>query len=252
MINIKKIFILSIFIIFISAEAKPKLVLSMIVYNEANKYITKVLESTRDYIDAAVILDDCSTDNTIQVIEDVLKGIPCRIVKHSKSIFCHESNARKEAWEEALKENPDWVLILDADQMFEVKFKDHIEPLLNQNDCDVLCFRLYDFWDEKHYRDDPAWSAHHYYKPFIVRAIKNFNWQWIERERHCPPFPANINKLRFGNSSLRVKHYGWAKLEDRIHKYNRYYTMDPEVKYGWREQYDSILDANPHLIEWIE
>ena len=53
-----------------------------------------------------------------------------------------------------------------------------------------------------------------------------------------------------GELGLRLKHYGWAKAEDRRAKYLRYQQLDPECKFGWREQYESILDENSNLVAW--
>jgi hypothetical protein len=50
-----------------------------------------------------------------------------------------------------------------------------------------------------------------------------------------------------------VKHYGWAVSPEELrHKYSRYLELDPEGRWGSLEQYQSILDERPHLIEWKE
>ncbi|MFE6078574.1 hypothetical protein ACFVQB_29420 [Paenibacillus sp. NPDC057886] len=49
-----------------------------------------------------------------------------------------------------------------------------------------------------------------------------------------------------------MKYYGWARAEDRIRKYERYQALDPDARYGWKEQYESILDAEPRLLQWSE
>ena len=53
-------------------------------------------------------------------------------------------------------------------------------------------------------------------------------------------------------TTLRPKHYGWSREEDRINKYNRYMNLDPNGEFGSLEQYKSILDENPNLIKWEE
>ena len=62
----------------------------------------------------------------------------------------------------------------------------------------------------------------------------------------------NCNNLAYSISDLRLKHYGWSRLEDRIEKYNRYMTLDPNGRYGILNQYNSILDHNPNLKKWEE
>lgn len=51
---------------------------------------------------------------------------------------------------------------------------------------------------------------------------------------------------------MKIKHYGWARPEDRIKKYQRNMMYDPEGKYNPREQYESILDPNPNLVKWVD
>ncbi len=239
----------------LESSKKPRITLAMCVKNEADKYLRRVLESAREYIDEAVIIDDASTDSTPAICLDILKDIPVHIIRNVESKFSHEIDLRRQMWSEVVKTDPDWILVLDADQIFEDKFKDEIQYLINRDDVDVINFRLYDFWDEEHYREDPYWEAHKRYKTFMVRYKKDFNYVWADNQmtpQHCGSFPANVLTLPGGYSQLRVKHYGWAKHEDRVAKRKRYAQLDPDGKYGSIEQYDSALDENPNLVKWVE
>lgn len=233
-------------------KISPKLTLSMIVHNESDKYLRRVLESAKPYITNAVIIDDASTDNTAEVCEEVLKGIPLHLVKNKKSLFANEIELRKLQFEETIKTNPEWILVLDADEIFEDKFKDEIPNLLSQKDVDVYYFKLFDFWNEEHYRDDEYWSAHHHYRPFLIRYKPDIEYIWKETAQHCGRFPLNIYNMAHKLSELRLKHFGWAKKENRVAKYARYQQLDPDARYGWKEQYESILDEQPNLIKWVE
>lgn len=229
-----------------------KITLSMIVRNEANRYLRKVLEHAAAYIDEAIIIDDASEDNTVQICRKVFKDIPVKIVKREHSLFSTEYKLRQQQWDETVKRNPDWILILDADEMFENRAIEEIPLLTKQSEYDVFYFRLYDFWSENHYREDSLWKAHLTYRPLLVRYCPGFNYRWQERPLHCGRFPSNVIELRGALSQLRVKHLGWAKLVDREAKYKRYMELDPEGKYGVLEQYRSILDPAPNLIRWEE
>ena len=238
---------------FISIDARnPKLVFSMIMRNEAGRKLRECLESVKDFIDEAVIIDDNSTDNSIEVAQEVLKNVPHRIIRNDRSKFSNEIELRKQQWDEAIKSNPDWIMNIDADHVWENDMRNEIHKLINQSQIDVWCFRLYDFWNEDYYRDDAIWCAHNTYRSFLVRYKKDFNYTWRETPQHCGHFPKNIYELPAGASAMRLKHYGWAKQEDRIAKYYRYLQLDPGCKYGWQAQYDSVLDANPNLTKWIE
>lgn len=225
----------------------------MIVRNEADRYLRCVLEKARPYVDEAVIIDDASEDRTPEICQELLQGVRLHLIKNCVSKFGNEVSLRKQQWEETIKTNPEWILNLDADEMFENRFRHDVKKLVDAPGVDAWFFRLYDFWSETHYRSDRFWCAHHYYKwPFLIRYQKQSEpFRWAETAQHCGRFPI----LPFHSprkSNLRVKHYGWAREADRQAKYDRYKKLDPNARYGWKEQYESILDPHPNLVAWLE
>ncbi|WP_042170939.1 glycosyltransferase [Paenibacillus gorillae] len=234
------------------SSIKPRLTLSMVVRNEADRYLREALGRHRRYIQDAVIIDDGSTDGTVEVIQEMLQGLPVRLIRNETSKFSNEITLRKQQWEETLAVKPDWILNLDADEWFEDRFERELESLLSQKDVRVYCFRLYDFWSPTAYRDDQYWSAHHHFRPFLLRYEPELAYRWRETPQHCGRFPENIFELPNGLSELRLKHFGWASAVHRQEKLDRYMQLDPEAKYGWKEQYMSILDPSPGLVEWQE
>ncbi len=230
---------------------KPRITLSMIIQNEANRYLRKVLEKAKEYITNAVIIDDASTDNSAKECLKVLKGIPLHLIVNTKSKFSNEVALRKQQWAETIKTNPEWILILDADELFEDRFIDEVYDLITSKDVDTYAFRLFDFWDENHYRNDQYWQAHLKYFPFLIRYNPKIEYHFKEQALHCGRFPYIVTQMRVKTSDLRIKHFGWAKQEDRLSKYLRYNKLDPEEKYNWKS-HESILDKNPNLIKWEE
>lgn len=234
------------------ADAKPqKITLAMLVRNESGRHLERVLKQATEYIDHAVILDDASDDNTPLLCQEILQGIPLTLHSNKEPLFHNEILLRKQLWEMAISTQPEWIIILDADEMFEEKAPQQLRKLLRQSsNIDYYSFRLFDMWTETHYRDDLLWQAHKWYRPFIVRYIPEFQAKWQETPQHCGRFPKNIIELRGGTSPLRLKHLGWLRPQDRLKKYYRYKQLDPHGTYGNLEQYQSILDPNPTLIAW--
>ena len=222
----------------------------MIVKNEEGRYLKQMLSSLKEHIDEAVIIDDGSSDNTINICKEILKDLPLHIIPNEKSMFGGESELRKKQWSETIKTNPDWILNLDADEILEDGFWDDAQKLIDDQNYDFYCFRLYDMWNETYYREDKYWNAHSIYRPFLMRYQPNFNYTWNETPQHCGRFPINTFSFPKATSEFRVKHLGWATQEDRIEKYKRYQLLDPDAIYGIKEQYDSIMDTIPNLIKW--
>lgn len=235
-----------------AAARRPKLTLTMIVKNEGSRFLRQVLQEHRKYIDEAVIIDDGSTDNTADICREVLQGIPLHLIRNNVSRFSNESELRQQQWEAVLQTNPEWILSLDADEIFEAGFPEEVDALLRTDNCDLFCFRLYDFWDDTHYREDMYWRSHQSYRPFLLRYREDFTYLWNDLPQHCGRLPENIFELSHQLSNLRLKHLGWSKPEYRLEKYLRYMLLDPDGQYGWKEQYLSILDQHPHLMPWSE
>ncbi|MGL5153260.1 MAG: glycosyltransferase family 2 protein [Clostridium sp.] len=232
---------------------KNGITLSMVVKNEEGRYLEQVLEQNKKYIQNAVIIDDGSTDKTIQIVKDILGDKNLTLIENPKSLFNNEINLRKLQWNKTIKTNPDWILSVDADELFENSFEEGVLDLINSDPwVDGYAFRLYDMWDMEHYRQDDFWKAHSIYRTFLIRYQKNFNYRWLENPVHCGRLPYNINQMPANSCKYRIKHFGWAKAEDRLKKHARYMKHDPEGKYGDMNQYKSILDPNPRVIKWVE
>lgn len=231
-------------------EQGNRVTLSMIVKNEEGRYLEQVLNSLKDHIDEAVIVDDGSSDNTVSICKEIFKGIPLHIIQNGKSMFASEVELRKQQWNETIATNPDWILNLDADEMIEDGFWDKAQELLDHSACDIYCFRLYDMWNATHYRESEYWNAHVFYKPFLMRYQRDFRYAWNETAQHCGRFPMNTFAFPKRTSEFRVKHFGWATPEDRASKQLRYQILDPDAIYGIKEQYDSIMDTAPNLVKW--
>ncbi len=229
---------------------KPRITLSMIIKNEEKKYLEKVMRNHREYIDAAVIIDDGSTDNSVAMCKEILGNIPLTIISNCESKFSNEITLRKQQWEKTIETNPDWILNMDADEMFEEGVATQLKALTDQKDFDLYSFRIYDMWDERNYREDEQWKSHQLYRPFLLRYKTDFTYKWKEQRQHCGRYPENIFQLPNSISHLRIKHLGWSTADLRTEKYNRYKKLDPEALYGKREQYESILDPNPKLVKW--
>lgn len=227
-----------------------KITLSMIVRNEEGRFLEQVLTNAMKYVDEVMILDDASTDNTVALCERILKDFPHKIVVNSESMFHKEGYLRKKQWDETVKMNPDWILFLDADEVLEDRMQEMVPHLVNNDFVDLFCFKLYDMWNETHYRSDAYWNAHTRYMPFLLRYQPKFKYQFDVNDQNCNRMPTNVFRQDYANVDIRVKRYGWSREEDRKENYERYMKLDPDGKSGNLAQYQSIMDESPNLVRF--
>lgn len=232
-----------------------KLVAGMLVKNEANRFLGQVIDAISIFADELVVLDDQSSDNTVQVVLN-RTTIPTFIhyVRPEDGVsFANEVTLRKMLYAKVLLRRPDWLIIIDADEVYHPASREAFQALMSRTDVDIWGFRLYDMWDANHYRSDRLWLAHEIHTYMMMRVMPEFVPRWLEIPQHCGRLPDNYRSLRLqGTDQIRIKHYGWTRPEDRVKKYERNMSHDAEGKYGVWEAYQSILDPTPHLVKWVD
>lgn len=230
--------------------SQPHVTLSMVVRNETGRYLERALRHHRDAIDAAVIIDDASDDDTVKLIRECLQGVPLKIVSNERSIFKNEVELRAKQWRETISTQPDWILNLDADEILDDGCVKAIRGIAGQTDFRYVGFPLFDMWDQHHYRDDELWAAHKKSWGLMFRYTPFFKYKWKDARQHCGRYPSNLNFFGLDSVDLRVRHMGWSRESDRLEKFKRYGELDPDGQYGSMAQYRSILDSAPHLVPW--
>lgn len=218
----------------------------ILVRNESERWLEQVLSQMRSVCDKLYALDDASTDDTPKIC-----GKYCDAVAIGwKSLWgTNELIRRKQLWSiaESMANDGDWILCLDADEtMPAIELLPELLTVVENTGCDCAAFRLYDMWSETHYRDDKWWIGHYGHWPFCVRYDANKEYVWNETPLHCGRFPKNSFE-KMAQTEIAIQHWGWSRKNDRRVKYERYLKADPEGKWGFMGQYQSILDEAPNL-----
>jgi glycosyltransferase involved in cell wall biosynthesis len=108
----------------------PKIIACMPAFNE-EKYIGTLVLKTRQYVDEVIVVDDGSTDNTVEISK--LAG--AKVIQHKTNKGY--GAAIQSIFAEAKKIDPDILVILDADaQHSPQEIPNLIKPILDEGyDC---------------------------------------------------------------------------------------------------------------------
>ena len=227
----------------------PLLIASLIIRNESEWFLERMLKHLNPIVDGFVIIDDDSDDNSASLCRSMINK-NLTLVELKKSLFHQEYKLRRFQWELTQAQNPEWILCLDADEFFEDRWRTLLPEILSQKKYNVVGFRKYDMWNETHYRDDDLWNAHRALWPHLVRNIPQINNRFQSTNQHCGRIPIGYDNFPIMKSVLRIKHYGSASPKIRERKYQRYSFLDPDGTFGNMAQYKSLMDENPNLVLW--
>jgi glycosyltransferase involved in cell wall biosynthesis len=195
------------------------------VKNEA-RWIARVIESMR-LCDHIVVLDDHSTDGTLEIICDGFDGV---IVYLSSFDGIHEARDKdfllQKVWEHGA-EIGDYCLMIDGD---EVLHPSDTPALQQAMQCGLDCCSLHIvyLWDrEDQMRVDRAYRE--FRRPSLFRLTTRaltFRHTQFGGNFHCSSAPAQL----LGSITpiaARLLHFGYLHREDRVRKYEFYNRVDP-------------------------
>ncbi len=229
-------------------NTKPlKLVGFVKCFNEgSNGNLERCLKHMSSFCDDIVVCDDSSTDNSFE--------IACKFTNNIIQMpdeFKKELEHKQKLLELALSLDPDWVVFLDPDEVFD-RFGENngIRSLCrygDENNIDGFAFQEFNLWkDLFHYRTDELWHQN-----WPVRLWKNngklkFD---VKEGLHNRLFPNGIDK--WSRSEIKVIHYGFAS-EDKVNKkFSTYQSLGQSGRDLERIKDETGLKLKPFARDWF-
>jgi hypothetical protein len=217
----------------------PKLVTALLVRNEADKYLERVLRRCLEFSDKVLVLDDNSTDGS----DRLAWRLGCELQYWAgATMWGTESPARAYLWDWMASEAGDgWGIICDADMLW------YGDPrpltLTTQHNSWALC--LYDMWDGPQYRCDGFWQGHLHPRPWMFKPSALLEPPiWPERGIHTGHAPVNFpyNTGVLDNREYYFIHGAYWTPELRIQKYQQYKAKADQLSPFETAHATSILD----------
>ncbi|MDY3939727.1 MAG: glycosyltransferase [Spirochaetia bacterium] len=126
----------------------PQISVCIPIYNVEN-YIEKCLRSVFEQTIAEkaefILVDDCSQDQSMAVVERITKDYP--MIKNQIKIFRHENNKGSAAARNTLLKNTSgkYIIYVDADDWCEPDYLEYLYNTAEKNNADIVCCNL---WEE--------------------------------------------------------------------------------------------------------
>jgi len=223
----------------------------MVGKNESSRFLQPVLERVKNQVDKIIFTDDCSTDNTAEIAAQYAE-----VYVNKESLFAtNEGLLRANAWKnlEQHASEGDWVIAIDCDEMlYDINnlSSNDIRVVLDKSPFDVVNVRFYHMWNRSQYRVDKLWAPNNSSRIFRFKT----DGQFLDRKLACGSEPTyvieDIKRRNYWlNSGLIMQHLGYVNDDDKQNKYMRYMNLD-KGEFHNIKHIESIIDANPILINW--
>lgn len=201
---------------------------------EADKYLKETLDEFKRLCDDAVI----ATCNAGIKEKRLIKKYGFWQYEDNREWGIDQPNIKTDLLKKIIKLNPDWILVLDADETVPtVKRNDLKQMADNRESC---YFFIVDLWnDNKHYSKALSFWNVRFYKPNSARGL-----QFLRKNLHCGNAPPYYYTLSAKSSYVPhiLLHKGLMNPKDRLKKVERYNIYDPNAVFKGRDYYDALLD----------
>ncbi len=229
---------------------RPTICAMLLIKNEI-EMIERCIDDLILWVDQIVIFDDGSTDGTEEIIKRYPK-VTAIYTKPDIGNVRHESDDRQMLLEIAHGTGCEWLLFIDADEVFEDRMKSQVYEMINDDAVNLYHFHEINFWRcENKYRVDELFNL-----GWFGRLFRNLpGLRIMDKNEHCGGIPKNIPGATLfysgqpaeRKSDVNVKHWGFAKYDRTVDRACRRWARDPyriedgTPRGGWL-YYDRMID----------
>ena len=209
----------------------PNIVAMYRIKNE-ERWIKKSLESVLDICSEVVILDDGSTDNTLEICQSFDKVD----VTHQDELPTDEVRDMTKLLKMTIKKKPEYILAFDGDEILAPNSKEILSEELDilYPDSKIFEFQFLYFWDELNkIRYDGLYGKT--WQPRLLKIDSNSSKLSIKKSNysgnlHCGSIPISPKlSEKLIRSNVKIFHYGNFDNNTRQKKFKFYNKHDPNI-----------------------
>ena len=227
---------------------------AMLRIKNESRWIRQVLESIYPICHRIFILDDHSTDNTIQICQEFSNVV----LIQSPFDTLDESRDKNWLYDQVLSSPlyagfqwPEWLICIDGDEVLDERDRDLLVSDFKNPDAVAYKLQILYMWSDKTIRIDGVYR--HFCRPSAFRII-NPDFRFLTTpfgngaNFHCSSIPQEL-LYQAAESKARLIHLGYIDREIRLRKWKWYNSIDPR---NVGEGYDSRhpeRGSYPHIVQ---
>lgn len=231
-----------------------RLIANMVIRNEADRYLQSCLEWLRPQVDEIFVGDDRSTDDSVNIALGAGATVYTRGLDET-SFLKAEGAFRSLCWQRMIEVfNPgagDWIVGVDADEFTVGRNLRELAAEAQRNQYVSINVRIPEIFalNPLSERIDGYWGT------ITGTRLMGFNPSAPQDFRHnrmgSGVFPAYAYEGKNWNErkecGIRMLHMGYANLEDRKSKYERYTSI---IANGHADKHIRSIMEPPRLLLW--
>ena len=254
----------------VSGENRKQELAVVMRVKDAEDTIEECLTAAARICDQFIIVDNGSTDGTLEYLNDFKNDNPDKFSEYPFDLFesiqgvvprnsteivqtiAYDQPRDRQVMNTMLKNSgATWGLFLDADEIVSDQItREQIEEWMHQNTYNAIKFRHVHFWnDTDHYRTDQRWKPRHNRMMWRITPEST-----IQDDAKVHPGIVHNLKGRILETDHVIKHYGHIDKKGNAERADFYQSMDNASMQNFSgNTYQHMTDESEcQLAEWHE